>query len=205
VPTTLKDKVTEFAEIAKALPENLQATCFELLLRHHLEGGKHQQADPAKPAATDAKAAATAEVITLASGNAQHDLKNTDLHLKVKKFLEKYTLSLDQLNNLFFKENDEIKTLYEDLKTTKTSENQIRITLLLALRNAVRNGDFEASVESVREECAQRKSYDSKNFNANYNNNKASFDFEKFDKDTKLVRLSEEGKKLLAQVIQELQ
>ena len=172
---------------------------------NHLEGGKHQAADPAEPSGTDAKPAAKAEVITFPAADSQHDLKNTDLHLKAKKFLEKYTLSLDQLNNLLFKENDEIKTLYEDLKTTKTSENQIRITLLLALRNAIKKGDFEASVESVREECAQRKSYDSKNFNANYNNNKASFDFDKFDKDTKLVRLSEEGKKLLAQVIQELQ
>ena len=57
----LKDKVEEFANIAKTLPENLQATCFELLLRHHLESlGSHNRShgkdtppppefDPANP------------------------------------------------------------------------------------------------------------------------------------------------------------
>ena len=55
--STLKNKVNEFAEIAKSLPENLQVTCFELLLRNHLEvlspdgagekkqAGRHRGAD----------------------------------------------------------------------------------------------------------------------------------------------------------------
>jgi hypothetical protein len=33
----LKDRVEEFANIAKGLPDNLQAICFELLLRNFLE------------------------------------------------------------------------------------------------------------------------------------------------------------------------
>jgi hypothetical protein len=37
----LKEKVEEFAEIAKALPENLQVPCFELLLKNYLEGTPH--------------------------------------------------------------------------------------------------------------------------------------------------------------------
>jgi hypothetical protein len=201
----LNEKVQEFADIAKALPENLQVVCFELLLRHHLEGAQRPPAEPAKPPVSDTPAAVKTDAIGLPVVEKQEDLKNADLHLKVKRFLEKYALSVNHLNNLFFKENGEVKPLYEDVKTTKTSESQVRITLLLALRNAIKDGDFEIEVEAVREECAQRKCYDSKNFNANYNNNKASFDFEKFDKDTKVVRLSEEGRKGLAQVIQELQ
>jgi hypothetical protein len=205
----LGDKVQEFAEIAKALPENLQVVCFELLLKHHLEGGigrapKETPADPAPP--TGGGPLPPVQVTPPAeSGTRQEDLKPTDLHLKAKKFLEKYNLSLEHLNNLFFKEDGAIKPLYEDLKTTRMSEGQIRITLLLALRSALSTGEFEVSIEAVKKECTERKCYDSSNFGNNYNNNKSLFDFDKFAKGVTSVKLSEDGRKELADVVQELQ
>jgi hypothetical protein len=171
--TTLKEKVDEFATIAKSLPENLQVVCFDLLLRNHLERAKLPHIEPklppkeSSPAQTPSDSPAPDPADT---GTKQEDLKDTDLHLKARKFLQKYVLSVDHLNNLYFKENDELKTLYEDLKTVRTSESQIRITLLQALQNAISTGEFETDAENVRKECMLRKCYDVGNFSANYNN-----------------------------------
>jgi hypothetical protein len=206
----LKAAVEEFAEIAKSLPDNLQVICFELLLRNHLEGGKRPpgESKPTTPeTATNPPGPLPAVPTTPPAdiGVKQEDLKNTDLHVKARKFLDKYALSVNHLNNLFFKEDHQLKPLYEDLKTTRMSESQIRITLLLALRSAVTTGEFEADVEAVRAECTQRKCYDANNFSNNYNNKKSLFDFNKYTKDTTSVRLSEAGRKEIADVIQELQ
>jgi hypothetical protein len=46
----------------------------------------------------------------------QRDLVLTDLHLKARKFLTEYSISLDDINQLFFIEGEEIKPLYDDLK-----------------------------------------------------------------------------------------
>lgn len=206
----LKEKVEEFAEIAKSLPDNLQVTCFELLLRNYLEGGKHPPGEPkvaGSAVATPPPGPVQAMTTTppAEAGSKQEDLKGADLHVKAKKFIEKHALSVDQLNNLFFKEDGQLKPLYDDLKTTRTSESQIRLTLLLALQTALTTGEFEADVEAVRRECVARKCYDGNNFSNNYNNNKSLFVFDKYTKATRYVRLSETGKKELADVIQELQ
>ena len=205
----LKDKVEEFAEIAKALPENLQVACFELLLKHHLDAVGGRPPKDAAPASDPAPATNPLPLVPVTppaeTGSKQEDLKPADLHLKAKKFLEKHALSIDHLNNLFFKEDGALKALYEDLKTTRMSESQIRITLLIALRSAIATGEFEATIEAVKQECTERKCYDSSNFGNNFNNNKGLFDFGKFAKGITSVRLSEDGRKELADVIQELQ
>jgi hypothetical protein len=205
----LKDKVYEFAEIAKGLQENLQVVCFELLLKHHLDaavGRPPKEAAPAQDAATGTGPLPAVQVTPPAdAGSKQEDLKPADLHLKAKKFLDKHALSIDHLNNLFFKEEGALKPLYEDLKTTRMSESQIRITLLIALRCAIATGEFEATIEAVKQECTERKCYDGSNFGNNFNNNKSLFDLDKFVKGVKFVKLSESGRKELADVIQELQ
>lgn len=125
--------------------------------------------------------------------------------MKVRKFLEKYNLSIEHINNLFFQEVKEVKPIYDDLKTTKTSESQIRVALLLALRKAMTTGEFEIETMAVKDECTERKCYDVKNFGNNFNNRKSLFDFDKFTKDTSTVRLAEAGKVMLAELIKELQ
>jgi hypothetical protein len=201
----MKEKVLEIAEIAKACPENLQAVCFELLLRHHLES-----LSSPKPLRGDDPAAGTrtpeiALKPNLDSTKGQDDLSEVDLHVKVKHFMKKHGVTLDHLNNLYYKEGDAIMPLYEDLKTTRLAESQVRIALLQSLRNAIASGAFEAQVADVRTECTQRKCYDQNNFGNNFNNNAALFDFEKYTKTETVLRLSEDGRKGLAEVIKELQ
>lgn len=207
--TDLRDKVKELAEIATLVPENLQVTCFEVLLRDHLASVSGSGAPPARQKAA---AEAAPPVGTEASeksfeeaAQAQADVTLADLHIKARKFMEKYGVSISELNNLFYKEGTTIKPLFEDLKTTRMSEAQIRVTLLQALCSALVDGDFTAQVENVRAECRDRKVLDGANFVANYKNNASLFDFDKYDKGTTALRLSEDGRKELAQIIKELQ
>ena len=73
-----------------------------------------------------------------------------DIHLKARKFMEKYSVSIAEVNNLFYKDGGDITPLYEDVKTTRMAEAQIRVTLLQALRNALVYGEFTTNVEAVR-------------------------------------------------------
>lgn len=203
--STLKDKVKEIAEIAASVPENLQVSCFEILLRDYLES---LSPPPIKESTPPTKAAAG--ILNQDNGvsevtKGQADLTMADLHLKARKFMERYSVTIAEANNLFYKEGTAIKPLYEEVKTTRMAEAQIRVTLLQALRGAFTDGEFIANVESVRSECRDRKMLDTTNFAANYKNNSSLFDFEKFDRETKTLRLSEDGRKELAQLVKELQ
>jgi len=204
----IKDKVLEIADIAKACPENLQAVCFETLLKHFLSclmptTEKSKKDETAKPLKEKETPEGKTEPETQPAK--QEDIRDSDLHMKVKRFMQKEVVSLNQVNNLFYREGDKILPLFDDLKTTHMAENQIRITLLQCLVNAFATGEFEADIEAVRAECIQRKCYDSPNFAANFKKNKSLFDFDKFDRTAKKVKLSDTGRKELADIVKELQ
>lgn len=127
------------------------------------------------------------------------------MHLKVRRFLQKYNLTLEDLNQIYYKQGAEILPLYEDLRTTRMAESQIRIALLQALRAAISTGDFEFDGEEVRAETRARKCYDRGNFTANFKNSASLFDgFQKYEKKSPVVRLSEDGRSELAGLIREL-
>ena len=201
----LKDKVLEIAAIAQECPENLQQICFEILLKQAL--GPQQPPAPSKTekAAEPNQTKQEPKSVVEAAAKSQDDLSSADLHVKARRLLEKNDLSVDHVNQLFYKEGDQIVPLYDELKTTRTSESQVRITLLQCLLNAIRTGDFQTTVEAAREEAATRKCYDSRNWGNNYTNNAGLFDFEKYTKAVKTITLSEEGKTELAHVMKELQ
>jgi hypothetical protein len=204
----LQDKVLEIAEIAKKCPNNFQAICFELLLRHHLESiSPTREKGPKSPDQKDG-----ADTDDKRNGpdvggisDTQDDISEKDIHAKVRRFIEKYGISIDHLNNLFYKEGESIAVLYEDLQTSRMAEGQIRIALLQSLRQALETGDFHTRVEDVRTESITRKCYDSPNFGKNFTKKATLFDFEKYSKDVDLIKLSEEGRKELAALIKELQ
>jgi hypothetical protein len=185
----------------------LQEKCFELLLRHYLDSlsGPGVEATPASaaPAPIVARAEEGTPAETLSKG--QEDIEPTDLHLKARRFLERFSLTLDDVNQVFYKEAGEFLPLYEDLKTTRTSECQTRIALLAAFRSAMATGDFVFSGEAVRAECQTRKCYDQANFASNFRNKAELFEaFDKYDSRSPRVQLSEEGRKALAALIKEL-
>ncbi len=210
----LKQDVLSIAEIANECPENFRERCFELLLVHYLEQFKSQQAELPKTEKPNKDVSTTSElngkppdIETLNGHQAppESDLALKDLHVKAKRFLEKAGLNLTDLNQIFYKADEGILPLYEDLKTTKASESQIRIGLLQALASGIKTGEFEFDGEDVRKECQTRKCYDVGNFSANFKNNANLFDgFEKYEKQQPIIKLSEEGRKALAKAISEL-
>jgi hypothetical protein len=212
---TLKQDVLELAAIAKECPDNLQEKCFELLLAGYLRPstpahGKCGDSDKsAAPVVTNTSSTARTTVPEVPDGGvsqSQNDLTLMDLHLKAKKFLEKSGLSVANLNQVLYKEGDDILPLYEDLKTTKSSESQIRAGLLQAMVSGIKSGAFEFNGEDVRKECQARKCYDGGNFATNFRNSATLFEgFEKYDSQNPTVRLSDEGRKSLAKAISELQ
>ncbi len=206
LPENFKEDVLEIIAITKQCPDALQEKCLVLLLENYLKKSAARPPasetphDKAKPIVSPDEA----QEDSTADTSAQRDLVPADLHLKARKFLEKYGRTLEDLNQLFFKEGDEVKALYDDLKTTKASESQMRIALLSALRSGINDGEFQFDGELVRDECQLRKAYDAANFAANFKNNAVLFDnFEKYDKLTP-IKLSDAGKKRLADLIVEL-
>jgi hypothetical protein len=203
----LKQKIMEFVALAKDCPENLQEKCFELLLADYL-----QQLRPKAPSVREdanKQAKPTGDEAKKEGENKktpkQEDIAETDLHVKARQFLKKSGLTVEHINQLFYKEEGKFLPLYDDLKTTKASESQIRIALLHSLLNGMRTGDFEFNGESVREEAQVRKCYDSPNFAAHFKNSKELFEsFSKYSKTSPTIKLSADGKAELAEVIKDL-
>jgi hypothetical protein len=204
MPEKLKQKILEIATLAKECPDNLQEKCFELLLAEYLQqhrskspgeeaGGKQTEKDDDKgKGQDDGKNSAK-----------QEDILEGDLHVKARQFLKKSGLTIEHINQLFYKEEGNFLPLYDDLKTTKGSESQIRIALLHSLVQGMHNGDFEFNVESVREEAKNRKCLDKSIFASHFKNNKDIF--EAYDISNPVIKLNAEGKSKLAVLIKELQ
>jgi len=201
----VREKVLEIVKIAQECPENLQQVCFETLLRHSLEGGKPARSiEKARREEQETDEKKRPESIVKESVEAQDDLTIADLHVKARRFLDKYGLTVNDVNQLFYKEGDQILPLYEELNTTRTSESQVRITLLECLRNGIRSGNFTSSVEAVKGEAERRKCYDVNNWNNNFTNNAILFDFTKYSKNVRTISLSDKGRTELAELIKEL-
>lgn len=203
----LKKKVAEIAAIAKECPDNLQEKCFELLLKDFLDTQKlakvGEKPPPPPPVgeSTDLDKKDSDESTT-----EQEEFSEKDLHVKAKKFLSTHDLSLIHINQLFYKEGDKILPLFDDLRTTKASESQLRILMLQALQNGMTSGDFEFDGEEVRKEAQVRKCYDGINYATNFKNNKDLFEnFKSYKKTSPKIRLSTAGKSVLAEVIKNLQ
>lgn len=189
----IKSIIKEILEIVNGCPKELQGICFEILLTHYLsrvEGKIQPEGKPeTKPEPQEKRG---------------KDIVSTDLHTKAMRFLKQNGISMESINQIFYKEDEEFKPLYDELGTTQMVESQIRLSLLEALKNGMKVGNFEFDIESIRGECRSRKCYDPPNFTSNFKKRKELFD--SFDKRKKgeVLRLSGDGKKYLAEIMKEL-
>jgi hypothetical protein len=211
MPADFIENVRELIALAKECPENLQEKCLQMLLEDFLKRSGDVKRTPRPAPDPLAAALEVEEQPHETSGQdtqpppGQRDLLMTDLHLRAKKFLTTYSLDLDDINQLFFIEAGEVKPLYDDLKSTKASETQVRVGLLQALRTGIKDGEFQFNGEDVRVECQERKAYDKKNFSANFNNSASLFaGFEKYDRSAPVLKLTDAGKQRLAATIKEI-
>jgi hypothetical protein len=127
---TLKEKIAEFVELAKHCPDKLQETCFRVLLEDYLSRKQTDASEKKQTPATDTPPERLEDTT-----KSQGDIKQSDIHAKVKRFIEKQGVSLEDLNLVFYKEGEAFLPLYDSLGTTKTSQSQIRVTLMRCLQS----------------------------------------------------------------------
>lgn len=215
-----KEQIKEIVEIVQLVPEQFKTMCFEMLLKEAIASNRPATVhSPSAPVAPQPKSSVKDpipqalekidEALSVPPSSQPKvgegtDIVTGDIHMKVRKFLEKGDLTVSNLNELFYKNNGGFESLITDLGVTKMSEAQMRVSLFQALHNALATGEFVTSVEKVREECKMRKSYADQNFGANFKNNASLFDFGTWTKDVTELKLSEEGKKSLAIIIKTL-
>jgi hypothetical protein len=222
--TNLKEEIKEIIEIIALVPESLKEMCFEMLLKDALakrhappKALVHAPVPPnPEPKVPKGVAAPTDESGTESDSTSipapgvqpkvsgGSDITSSDLHMKTRKFMEKNGLTLEHINNVFYREGEKFELLITDFGATTMAEGQIRIASIQSLLHALVDGDFTTTVSAVREECKIRKCHDQGNFAANFKNNSVNFDFGEWSKEVSEIRLSEDGKKALAEVIKKL-
>lgn len=209
----LKNEIKEIIEIVGQCPEALQEKCFELLLDNFLSSNNNSDKEN-----TGLKAPVAIESNDLSEKQVNHNTDDNgkatdneillkDFHVKVQRFLNSNSISIEQINYLYYKEDGHIKPLYDSLNSTSMAECQTRLALLSAFENAFSdsNGEMTFNCENVREKCVTMKCYNGKNFTSYFKNNSSFWENwpEKYDKNANIV-LSAEGKKELAKVLLDL-
>lgn len=182
-----KEVLKSIVDLSESLPEQYRAICFEILLREHLTLHKEPAKDKDKKDES-------------ASQPKKDHTKKFVIPIDVKAFLNQYNLSEDILWKLFLADGDEVRPIYT-LKETKKSKTEIQYSLMMALENALRSGNFQVELENLRQRCADQKSYDAPNFIAHLRNNGKYY--KTVDKEQPLV-LSPDGKAELADLIEQL-
>jgi hypothetical protein len=135
-------KLDEILSLVKKCPESLQEKCFELLFNYYFSNPSHQQK---KPIDVNNENPSEVQITPISETTGGDEIKLNQIHTKVRAILKNGDLTLDDINNLFYQEDSEFKPLFDDLKSTKMSDSQIRLTLLGSLRNALKNGEFKIS------------------------------------------------------------
>ena len=195
----IEQKIKKILEIVKLCPPNLQEKCFEILFIAIIK-----ECDAKLESEVNKKQELQGHIKSEdhAVGNQkQEEIKVSDIHLKAKKLLEQ-GVTIEDINNIFYKEEEELKPLFDDLKSSKMSESQIKLALLEALRNAIQTGEFKFNVDSIKQQCDTYKCFDSPNFATNFRNQKGLFN-EDYKKGVNMT-LSSKGKNNLVKIIKEL-
>jgi hypothetical protein len=181
------EHLKQISDLANTVAEEYRTKCFELLLSHALGPLNDVEDVTTKPTSSQEQ-------------KPNPPSKPFVIHINVKAFLSQFSLDDSKIWKLFFAEGSEVVPVYT-IDTVKKSIAQIRITLLLALQQALTTGQFQTQMDTVRQKCTDLKFYDASNFKANYKNNKKLF---KTISDDEPLVLTPEGKSELADLIEEL-
>lgn len=205
----LKEEIKNIIEVVQQCPEKFQERCFEILLNQYITDyrGKKPEIKGESKQQQIVEESKNIDVGYTEESIQTDEIKQTDFHIKVQRFMSTNGISISEINNLYYKENDKLMPLYETLGSTKMSECQMRIALLTAFENSFSdpNGDMTFNGEVVRQRCQAMKCYDMPNFSTNLKKNSSFIDNfnDKYDKNAN-YSLSIEGKKELAKIISEL-
>jgi len=199
----IEAQLKQILALVKECPENLQEKCFELLFAHVIGNSKSPAKNSPPVASIDAPLPDEEDEEKREPMSSGDEIKLSDIHTKAKALIKNNGITIEDINNLFYKENGEFKPLFDDLKTTKMADSQFRLALLESLKNALKDGEFKFTIETIRSLCDTHKCYDKSNFAANFKNNKGLF-VDEYKKGTAEMQLSPQGKKELSRIVAEI-
>jgi hypothetical protein len=202
VDANLKSEIQEIIELVKQCPEPLQLRAFELLLQHALrnngaERGEHADRGVGSPLETRGTKKLQGQDN---DRQGESTLNVNELPMRVKAFMKKNSITPQQIEQLFHIEGGQIFPIWS-LRTTKFAEGQMHIALMQSLKRALESGEFSFEQDEVRKEAREKRTYDDKNFSANFKYREAYFT--KLAKDG-LSPLSDDGMNALAALIRQL-
>ena len=181
-----EDQLSQIVQLANSVPQEYRQKCFEILLNNFLYQHKLSE---------------TLEKPKPSSPEKEQGSKPTDfiLTIDVKAFLSQYSLDESKLWKLFYVQDSELRPVYK-IKSHKKAKAQIELALLMALEQALINGQFQVSIEDLRSRCKDQKCHDTANFMAIIKSRKILF--KSIDSKKPLI-LSPEGKAELAEIVEE--
>jgi len=179
------EELQEIVRLANSVPEEYRQKCFELLLSRSLESMELPQ-NGRPPAPVAAKQPARQE--------------NLNLPIDVKAFFNQHRLDLNTISSLFHIEGTEVRPIYTLSDTTKVKA-EINLALLIALETALRTGQFQVEIETLRTRCQEQKCYDMANFMRHIKNHSRLFKVISTDQP---LSLSVEGKAQLGDLLKRL-
>ncbi len=199
----LKTEISTILEIVDKCPVDLKQQCFDILLHSFIEDSKKVKTKTHDNVVMNTIEQERLPIPQAISGSASEDVKLNMFHTAVRRMLEANSITIEDLNKLYYQEGNVIKPLYEHMKTTLTSDSQIRLALLTAFENGYSNNELVADVENVRDRCKAFKCYDGGNFTAIFKRSKSFFDGLE-ESSMKTFKLSVEGKKELCIVLRDM-
>ncbi len=179
------EELQEIVNLANSVPEEYRQKCFELLLSRSLEfGGRQEKGQLPLPA----------------SSKQPVRLETSNMPIDVKAFFNQHRLDLNLISTLFHIEGTEVRPIYTLSDTTKVKA-EINLALLIALETALRSGQFQVEIETLRTRCQEQKCYDMANFMRHIKNNSRLFKTITTDQP---LSLSVEGKAQLGELLKRL-
>jgi hypothetical protein len=182
----LKALIRDIITIVAEFPEPYRQKSFEILLTNLIQG-KLAPATPGLPPEAKPRPPVPMQI-------------GFTIPIDVRAFLQQQDIPEELMSKLFFMEGSEVRPIYKITTATKSTA-QIQIALLAALENALRGGNFEFSIEAVRQRCNEYRCYDMPNFKTHFKNSARLF--KNLSEDDN-VELSPDGKVELAETISEI-
>lgn len=179
----LKKAIKDAADLADTLPEPYREKGFELLVPYFITGGK----------------VATIEHPKAKGGAGDSDSRNPTIKLEVKALLQQYSIPESIVTDNFFVDGEIVPVYRVKTANEKLSRIQIKLSLLTAMENALKEGKFQFTTEEVRIKCQNEGKYDPANFKANFKNARKYF----VDYEAEPIELNSDGKSELADVLLE--
>lgn len=175
---TAKQHLNDVIEIADKCPEKYQEKCFEVLLESLVSGKSITPVTEAVPGVTSPQ----------------------EIPITASNFFSQNNIAQEQWERIFHFDGNVCNVIVQDLKERPVSGKQIKLALLLGIKNQFETRTPSISKDELINMCKHYATYDSGNFSVHMKKQKNLF----LPKGNKSWELTRPGYKKAAQVIKEL-